>query len=82
MTRPAAFYAGAVTAALLPLVYLVVWRVLAGPFSAEVQSMVIGAVVSGVLSSITGFWLGSSASSQRKDQPTTQQPPAPPAPQE
>ena len=66
----------------LPLVYLVVWRVLAGPFSAEVQSMVIGAVVSGVLSSITGFWLGSSASSQRKDQPTTQQPPAPPAPQE
>ena len=50
----------------MPLVYLVVWRVLTGPFSAEVQSMVIGAVVSGGLGSITGFWLGSSASSQRK----------------
>jgi hypothetical protein len=63
---PASWYAGTVTAALLPLVYLVVWRVLTGSFSAEVQSMVIGAVVSGVLSSITGFWLGSSAGSQRK----------------
>jgi cytochrome bd-type quinol oxidase subunit 1 len=66
--RPAHFYAGAVTAALLPLVYIVVWKVLTGNFSPEVQSMVIGAVVSGVLSAITGFWLGSSASSQRKDQ--------------
>ena len=59
-------YAGLITAALLPLVYMVVWVVLTGAFSPEVQSMVIGAVVSGVLSAITGFWLGSSASSQRK----------------
>ncbi len=64
--KPAATYSGWITAALLPLVYLVVWRVLTGQFSPEVQSMVIGAVVSGVLSAITGFWLGSSASSQRK----------------
>lgn len=59
-------YAGLITAALLPLVYMVVWLVLTGKFNPEVQSMVIGAVVSGVLSAISGFWLGSSASSQRK----------------
>lgn len=78
MTRPAVWYAAAITVALLPLVYLVVWRVLTGPFSAEVQSMVIGAVASGVLSNITGFWLGSSASSQRKTDPSI--PAAEPAP--
>jgi uncharacterized membrane protein len=64
--RPAVWYAAAITASLLPLVYLVVWKVLTGPFTAEVQSMVIGAVVGTVLSSIANFWLGSSASSQRK----------------
>lgn len=63
---PAAIYSVWITAALLPLVYIVVWFVLTGTFSSDVQSMVIGAVVSGVLSAITGFWLGSSASSQRK----------------
>ena len=41
---------------------------LTGPFSIEVQSMVVGAVVSGGLGAVTGFWLGSSASSQRKDE--------------
>jgi uncharacterized membrane protein YccC len=61
-TMPAAF-----TAALLPLVYWVTWRVLTGPFSAEVQSMVIGAVVSGAFGSAIGYWLGTSASSARKD---------------
>lgn len=66
--RPAAWYTAAVTAAILPLVYWTTWRVLTGPFSVEVQSMVVGAVVSGGLSSVTGFWLGSSASSQRKDE--------------
>ena len=66
--KPAPFYAAAITAAIMPLIYIVVWRVLTGPFSPEVQSMVIGAVVSGGLSAITGFWLGSSASSQRKDE--------------
>lgn len=66
--KPAAWYTAAVTAAILPLVYWTTWRVLTGPFSVEVQSMVVGAVVSGGLSSVTGFWLGSSASSQRKDE--------------
>lgn len=66
--KPAAWYSAAVTAAILPLVYWVTWRVLTGPFSAEVQSMVVGAVVSGGLGAVTGFWLGSSASSHRKDE--------------
>lgn len=66
----AAWYSAAVTAAILPLVYWVTWRVLTGAFSAEVQSMVVGAVVSGGLGAVTGFWLGSSASSQRKDEKT------------
>lgn len=64
--KPAVFYSGVITAALLPLVYMVVWRVLTGPYSIEVQSMVIGAVVSGVLQAMVQFWLGTSASSQRK----------------
>ena len=66
--KPAAWYSAAVTAAILPLVYWVTWRVLTGPFSIEVQSMVVGAVVSGGLGAVTGFWLGSWASSQRKDE--------------
>ena len=66
--KPAAWYSAAVTAAILPLVYWVTWRVLTGPFSIEVQSMVVGAVVSGGLGAVTGFWLGSSASRQRKDE--------------
>ncbi len=66
--RPAARYSLVITAAILPLVYWVTWRVLTGPFSGEVQSMVVGAVVSGGLGAVTGFWLGSSASSQRKDE--------------
>ena len=66
--KPAAWYSAAVTVAILPLVYWTTWRVLTGPFSVEVQSMVVGAVVSGGLSAVTGFWLGSSASSQRKDE--------------
>ena len=66
--KPAAWYSAVVTAAILPLVYWVTWRVLTGPFSIEVQSMVVGAVVSGGLGAVTGFWLGSSASSQRKDE--------------
>lgn len=66
--RTAAYYSVIVTAAILPLVYLVTWCVLTGPFSPEVQSMVIGSVVGSGLGSVTGFWLGSSASSQRKDE--------------
>lgn len=66
--KPAAWYSAAVTAAIMPLVYWVTWRVLTGPFSTEVQSMVVGAVVSGGLGAVTGFWLGSSASSQHKEE--------------
>ena len=55
MTRPAAHYSLAITAALLPLVYWVTWRVLTGPFSPEVQSVVVGAVVgSAIAANSTG----------------------------
>ena len=66
--KPAAWYSAAVTAAILPLIYWVTWRVLTDPFSTEVQSVVVGAVVGSGLGAVTGFWLGSSASSQRKDE--------------
>lgn len=57
-----------ITVLLLPLVYFVVVRVLmSDSFSTEVQSMVIAAVVSGVLGALTGFWLGTSFSSSKKD---------------
>lgn len=62
---PIVFAAG-FTAMQMPLVYYVVWKALNGPFSPEVQSMVIAAVVSGSLGSMAGFWLGTSASSARK----------------
>lgn len=55
-----------VSAALLPLVYIVVVKVLFGDFSDEIRIMVISAIISGVLSAITGFWLGTSFSSARK----------------
>ena len=66
--KPAAWYSAAITLLILPLIYWTTWRVLTGPFSAEVQSVVVGAVVGSGLGAITGFWLGSSASSQRKDE--------------
>lgn len=56
-----------VAAALLPLVYIVVWTVLQGDFTSEVKAMVVAAVVSGVLGSITGYFLGTSLSSAKKD---------------
>lgn len=68
IVKPAPVYAIWMTAALLPLVYMVVWHVLAEPYSVEIKSMVIGAVVGSVLQAIVQFWLGSSASSQRKDE--------------
>lgn len=59
-----------VTAALMPLVYITVMSVLGlmgpGNFTEETKVMVITAIVSGVLSGITGFWLGTSFSSSRK----------------
>lgn len=60
-----------ISAAILPLVYFVVYRVIGaepGVFSDEIRVMVVTAVISGVLGSITGFWLGSSMSSRNKDE--------------
>lgn len=70
--RPPSFYSMAVTAAMFPLIYLVVWRVLSGNFSPEVQSMVIGAVMGSGLQGMSNFWLGSSVGSQRKTELTEQ----------
>lgn len=55
---------------LLPLVYLVVSAVVfdvGGKWSDEMRSVVVTAIVAGLLSSITGFYLGSSYGSARKD---------------
>jgi muramidase (phage lysozyme) len=56
-----------VTLALLPLVYFVVWQVMLGEgWSSEVRSMVVAAIVTGLLGGISGYWLGTSYGSQRK----------------
>lgn len=56
-----------ITAALLPLVYLTTWVVLTRPeFTSEVKSMVVASIVSGLLSAVAGYWLGTSFSSSRK----------------
>lgn len=58
-----------VTGALLPLVYLVVATVLfKDGFSDDVRAMTVAAVISGVLGAITGYWLGTSFSSAKKDE--------------
>ena len=59
-----------ITSLLMPLVYVVVWLTLTGPFPPEVKSLVVGSVVTGVLSSITGFWLGASVGHNRDQQLT------------
>lgn len=57
-----------VTVMLLPLVYLVVSTVLFKEgFSDDVRAMTVAAVISGVLGAITGYWLGTSFSSAKKD---------------
>lgn len=58
-----------VTAALAPLLYIVVVRVMLYPaeWSETLRAVVVTAIVSGLLGSITGFFLGSSLGSQRKD---------------
>lgn len=55
-----------VTFAVLPLVYVVTWLALTGDFTSEVKSMVVATIVSGGLSGIMGYWLGTSFSSARK----------------
>lgn len=60
-----------ITAALLPLVYGVVFAVVFGDaatFSDEIRVMVVTAVVSGTLGGIIAYWLGSSMSSRNKDE--------------
>lgn len=56
-----------ITVLLLPLVYMTVYFVMTNEkFSQDVKSMVVATVVSGVLSAVAGYWLGTSFSSSRK----------------
>ncbi|MFO0454285.1 MAG: hypothetical protein ACK52I_37485 [Pseudomonadota bacterium] len=56
-----------ITAALMPLVYMVTYIVLTSDsFSQDVKSMVVGAVMLGTLGAVAQFWLGSSYGSSRK----------------
>lgn len=60
-----------VTAAILPLVYLVVSAVLFREgWTDEIKMMVVTAILTGVLGGVTGYWLGTSASSARKTELT------------
>jgi len=57
-----------VTLLLLPLVYMTVAAVLfLEGWTSETKAMVVAAVISGVLGAITGYWLGTSFSSSKKD---------------
>lgn len=66
-----------ITVLLLPLPYMVTSSVLGligtTVYNTEIQIMVITAIISGVLSAISGFWLGTSWSSARKTEITAQQ---------
>jgi muramidase (phage lysozyme) len=57
-----------ITVLFIPLIYLTVWWVLKAEstLSDEVKAMVVASIVSGLLTGIVGFWLGTSFSSQRK----------------
>jgi len=56
-----------VTLLLLPLVYGTAYQVLTtADFSAEVKSMVVATIISGILGSVAGYWLGSSFGSSKK----------------
>lgn len=61
-----------ITILLLPLVYITVWLVLTGDFTSEVKSMVVASIVSGLLSAVAGYWLGTSFSSSRKTEMAAQ----------
>ena len=68
-----------ITLAILPLVYMVVSAVLWGDgWSQEIKAMVVASVVSGVLGAVTGYWLGSSFGSARKDEAAGARPDAGP----
>ena len=56
-----------ISLALLPLVYLVVAAVLFGEgWTNDIRAMVVSSIISLVLGSVTGFFLGTSYGSQRK----------------
>lgn len=56
-----------VTAAILPLVYLVAYAVLMRDgWSDEIKMMVVTSILTGGFGAITGYWMGTSASSARK----------------
>lgn len=56
-----------VSGALLPLVYLVVAAVLFGEgWTNDIRAMVVSSIISLVLGSVTGFFLGTSYGSQRR----------------
>lgn len=56
-----------VSAAILPLVYMVVYLVLTGEgWSDDIKMMVVSNILTGGMLGITGYWLGTSASSARK----------------
>jgi muramidase (phage lysozyme) len=58
-----------VTVMLLPLVYMTVGSVIfTSGWTSETRAMVVAAVISGVLGAITGYWLGTSFSSSKKDE--------------
>jgi hypothetical protein len=56
---------------LMPLVYYTVYRVYTSvgetAFSPEIKASVVSAIISGVLFAVVGYFLGSSASSAKKD---------------
>lgn len=63
-----------ITLALIPLIYMVTYRVLWGQtaegeilFSPEMQSVVITAIMAGCLGAITGFFMGTSFANKQKD---------------
>ena len=56
-----------ITAMIMPLIYYVTYSVMHGVGGETMQTMVITAIVSGSLGTIGGFWLGSSQSSNKKD---------------
>lgn len=56
-----------VSAAILPLVYIVVGAVMFGAdWTMEIKAMVVSSIISLVLGAVTGYFLGTSFSSQRK----------------
>lgn len=57
-----------ISLALMPLLYITVGAVLFDDgWTSDVKAMVVASIVSGLLGALTGYWLGTSFSSARKD---------------